>query len=174
VILTDGLSRETAIRGIPADAYDFLPTPFENLEDVWGTVRRALEKRALSLKIRQLDRDLEIRNRELSAALKRRNSLIRAGLAMGGIGQLAAGVAHDFNNLLHGILGRTQLLGLKLGDKEMDLPSLRLQLETIEKLTLQGAETISRIQDLSRIRKDAPGGPLDPRPGVPALRRSGR
>ena len=337
VILTDGLSRETAIRGIPADVYDFLPTPFENLEDVRGTVRRALEKRALSLKIRQLDRDLEIRNRELSAALKRQNSLIRAGLAMGGIstlpdlldffiglvseelgvervslmllddrkgqmriyasrgldaevvdkvrlnvgegiagwvakegkpvlvkdvltdprvnrslgsthatsfisapmvvcipillqekvlgvinvtnrrsglsfdeedmaylyglagqaamaiertkqleelqeayeslkaaqktlvdserlralGQLAAGVAHDFNNLLHGILGRTQLLALKLGDKEMDFPSLRLQLETIEKLTLQGAETISRIQDLSRIRKDAPGGPLD-------------
>src|SRR3990172_6133175 len=88
VILTDGLSRETAIRGIPADVYDFLPTPFENLEDVRGTVRRALEKRALSLKIRQLDRDLEIRNRELSAALKRQNSLIRAGLAMGGISTL--------------------------------------------------------------------------------------
>jgi len=88
VILTDGLSRETAIRGIPADVYDCLPTPFENLEDVRGTVRRALEKRALSLKIRQLDRDLEIRNRELSAALKRQNSLIRAGLAMGGISTL--------------------------------------------------------------------------------------
>src|SRR3990170_3059522 len=41
------------------------------------------------------------------------------------LGQLAAGVAHDFNNLLHGILGRTQLLALKLGDKEMDFPSLR-------------------------------------------------
>ncbi|MGZ8459254.1 MAG: response regulator [Candidatus Deferrimicrobiaceae bacterium] len=77
------------------------------------------------------------------------------------LGQLAAGIAHDFNNLLHGILGRTQLLGLKLGNKELDLPYIRSQLETIEKLALQGGETISRIQDLSRIRKDVSSVPLD-------------
>ena len=337
VILTDSPSREAEDRGITEDVYDFLHAPFENSDDVWGTVRIGLEKRALSLKNRQLDRDLDLRNRELSAALRRQHSLIRAGLAMGGIsnlselldffvglvseelgvervslmlldekkgeirivaargldaevvgkvrlkvgegiagwvakegkpvlvkdvmtdprvsrsldsthsksfisapmvfsipillqekvlgvinvtdrrsglpfeeedmaflyglagqaamaiertkqldelqeayeslkaaqkdlvdservralGQLAAGIAHDFNNLLHGILGRTQLLGLKLGNKELDLPYIRSQLETIEKLALQGGETISRIQDLSRIRRDVSSVPLD-------------
>jgi len=337
VILTDSPSRETGSRGIPGDVYDFLHAPFENPDDVWGTVRIGLEKRSLFLRNRQLDRDLDLRNKELSAALRRQNSLIRAGLAMGGIsilselldffvglvseelgvervslmlldekkgeirivaargldaevvgkvrlkvgegiagwvakegkpvlvkdvltdprvsrsldsthsksfisapmvfsipillqqkvlgvinvtdrrsglpfeeedmaflyglagqaamaiertkqldelqeayeslkaaqkdlvdservralGQLAAGIAHDFNNLLHGILGRTQLLGLKLGNKELDLPYIRSQLETIEKLALQGGETISRIQDLSRIRKDVSSVPLD-------------
>ena len=50
-----------------------------------GNVHRRTPRRTVSLKIRQLDRDLEIRNRELSSARKRQNSLIRAGLAMGGI-----------------------------------------------------------------------------------------
>ncbi|HEU5359938.1 MAG TPA: response regulator [Candidatus Deferrimicrobiaceae bacterium] len=337
VFLAENGSRESVSPGVRDIVYEYLPISAANLDAVWETVRRALEKRALSLKNRQLDQDLDRRNRELSASLKRQNSLIRAGIAMGGIstlpelldffvglvseeldvervslmlvndrhgeiriaasrgldaevvekvrlkvgegiagwvakegkpvlvkdvmtdprisrslgstnagsfisapmvfsipiqlqekvlgvinvtdrrsglpfdeedmaflyglagqaamaiertrqfeelqgayeslkaaqkdivdterlralGQLAAGVAHDFNNLLHGILGRTQLLGMKLSNPELDLPFFRMHLGTIEKLTLQGAETISRIQDLSRIRKDVPGGPLD-------------
>ena len=337
VILTDRSPREAGCGEIHEDVYDFLHAPFENPDDVWGTVRIGLEKRSLFLRNRQLDRDLDLRNRELSAALRRQNSLIRVGLAMGGIsnlpelldffvglvseelgvervslmlldekkgeirivaargldaevvgkvrlkvgegiagwvakegkpvlvkdvltdprvsrsldsthsksfisapmvfsipillqekvlgvinvtdrrsglpfeeedmaflyglagqaamaiertkqldelqeayeslkaaqkdlvdservralGQLAAGIAHDFNNLLHGILGRAQLLALKLGNKEWDLPYIRSQLETIEKLALQGGETISRIQDLSRIRRDVSSVPLD-------------
>jgi signal transduction histidine kinase/DNA-binding response OmpR family regulator len=337
VILTDRSPREAGCGEIHEDVYDFLHAPFENPDDVWGTVRIGLEKRSLFMRNRQLDRELDLRNQELSAALRRQNSLIRVGLAMGGIsnlpelldffvglvseelgvervslmlldekkgeirivaargldaevvgkvrlkvgegiagwvakegkpvlvkdvltdprvsrslgsthsqsfisapmvfsipilleqkvlgvinvtdrrsglpfdeedmaflyglagqaamaiertkqldelqeayeslkaaqkdlvdservralGQLAAGIAHDFNNLLHGILGRAQLLALKLGNKELNLPYIRSQLETIEKLALQGGETISRIQDLSRIRKDVSSVPLD-------------
>ena len=66
-------------------AYDYLRKPFEDLEDVLSTVRRALEKRSLALTSRDLHRRLETSRRELSAAVKRPKALIDAGRAMGGI-----------------------------------------------------------------------------------------
>jgi len=330
-------STDTAIEAIRREACDYLPKPFENLEEVRATVRRAFEKRSLSLKNRKLLLDLENSNRGLSAALKRKKSLIDAGRAMGGIGslpelldffvgvaadelevnrvslmlldeetqemwivasrgldekvkkevrrkvgdgiagwvaregkpvlvkdvvsdprvrtclqstdatsfisapivlsipillrekvlgvinvtnrrsdqsfneedmaflyslagqaavaiertrqyeeleqayeslktaqkslveserlnalgQMAAGVAHDFNNLLAGILGRAQLLQVKRKEKGADQSELDSQLQLIEKLALQGAATVRRIQEFSRIRKDAPTESVD-------------
>jgi signal transduction histidine kinase len=332
IMITSYSSTDTAIEAIRKEAYDYLPKPFENLDEVWATVQRAFAKRSLSLKNQQLLIDLENSNRGLSAALKRQKSLIDAGRGMGGIGslpelldffvgvvadelevdrvslmlldeetqemwivashgldekvkkevrgkvgdgiagwvaregkpvlvkdvvsdprvkatlhsthatsfisapivlsipillrekvlgvinvtnrrsgqsfdeedmaflfslagqaavaiertrqfeelelayeslktaqnslveserlhvlgQMAAGVAHDFNNLLAGILGRAQLLQLKLKEKGADHSELDSQLELIEKLALQGAGTVRRIQEFSRIRKDAP------------------
>ncbi|MDH3238272.1 MAG: response regulator [Deltaproteobacteria bacterium] len=332
IMMTSYASTDTAIEAIRKEAYDYLPKPFEDLDEVWATVRRAFEKRSLSLKNRQLLLELENTNRGLSSAVKRQKSLIDAGRAMGGIGildelldffvgvvaeelevdrvslmllddntqemwivasrgldekvkkevrrkvgegiagwvaregkpvlvkdvesdprvrtclqstcatsfisapivlsipillrekvlgvinvtnrrsgqsfdeedmaflyslagqaavaiektrqydelekayeslkaaqtslveaerlnalgQMAAGVAHDFNNLLAGILGRAQLLQLSLKKKGADRSELDSQLELIEKLALQGAATVRRIQEFSRIRKDAP------------------
>jgi signal transduction histidine kinase/DNA-binding response OmpR family regulator len=337
IMVTGYASTDTAIQAIRKEVCDYLPKPFENLDEVWGTVRRALAKRSLSLNHRQLLLGLENSNRGLSAALKRKKSLIDAGRAMGGIGslpelldffvgvaadelevdrvslmlldeetqemwivasrgldekvkkevrrkvgdgiagwvaregkpvlvkdvvsdprvktflhsthatsfisapivlsipillrekvlgvinvtnsrsgqsfdeedmaflyslagqaavaiertrqyeelegayeslktaqkslveserlnalgQMAAGVAHDFNNLLAGILGRTQLLQLKLKEKGVDQSELGSKLELIEKLALQGAATVRRIQEFSRIRKDVPTDSVD-------------
>ncbi len=337
IMITSYASTDTAIEAIRKEACDYLPKPFENLDVVWGPVRRAFAKRSLSLKNRQLILDLENSNRGLSAALKRKKSLIDAGRAMGGIGvlpelldffvgvvadelevdrvslmlvdedtqemwivasrgldekvkkevrrkvgdgiagwvaregkpvlvkdvvsdprvktvlhsthatsfisapivlsipillrekvlgvinvtnsrsgqsfdeedmaflyslagqaavaiertrqyeelegaykslktaqkslveserlnalgQMAAGVAHDFNNLLAGILGRAQLLQLKMKEKGADRSELDSQLELIEKLALQGAATVRRIQEFSRIRKDTPTESVD-------------
>ncbi len=337
IMITSYASTDTAIEAIRKEACDYLPKPFENLDVVWGPVRRAFAKRSLSLKNRQLLLDLENSNRGLSAALKRKKSLIDAGRAMGGIGvlpelldffvgvvadelevdrvslmlvdedtqemwivasrgldekvkkevrrkvgdgiagwvaregkpvlvkdvvsdprvktvlhsthatsfisapivlsipillrekvlgvinvtnsrsgqsfdeedmaflyslagqaavaiertrqyeelegaykslktaqkslveserlnalgQMAAGVAHDFNNLLAGILGRAQLLQLKMKEKGADRSELDSQLELIEKLALQGAATVRRIQEFSRIRKDTPTESVD-------------
>ncbi len=337
IIMTSYASTDTAIEAIRKEAYDYLPKPFEDLDEVWATVRRAFEKRSLSLNNRKLLLDLENSNRGLSAAVKRQKSLIDAGRAMGGIGvlpelldffvgvvadelevdrvslmlvdedtqemwivasrgldekvqkevrrkigdgiagwvaregkpvlvkdvvsdpriktslqstpatsfisapivlsipiqlrekvlgvinvtdrrsgisfdeedmaflyglagqaavaiektrqyeelegayeslkatqnslveserlnalgQMAAGVAHDFNNLLAGILGRAQLLQLKMKEKGADRSELESQLELIEKLALQGAATVRRIQEFSRIRKDAPTESID-------------
>ncbi len=61
------------------------------------------------------------------------------------LGQVAGGVAHDFNNLLGAILGRTQLLLMKLRD-----PDSQRALQTIEKAALDGAETVKRIQRFVR------------------------
>ena len=47
-------STDTAIEAIRREACDYLPKPFENLEGVRATVRRAFEKRSLSLKKKQL------------------------------------------------------------------------------------------------------------------------
>ncbi|MGB6409711.1 MAG: response regulator, partial [Candidatus Deferrimicrobiaceae bacterium] len=88
IMMTSYASTDTAIEAIRKEAYDYLPKPFEDLDEVWATVRRAFEKRSLSLNNRKLLLDLENSNRGLSAAVKRQKSLIDAGRAMGGIGVL--------------------------------------------------------------------------------------
>jgi PAS domain S-box-containing protein len=66
-----------------------------------------------------------------------------------GFGEIAGGVAHDFNNVLSSILGRAQLLRNDVHD-----PVIQQGLQIIEKAALDGAETIKRIQDFTRVRKD--------------------
>lgn len=65
------------------------------------------------------------------------------------LGELASGVAHDFNNTLAGILGRAQLL-LRTNDPE----KIQRGLEIIIKAAEDGANTVKRIQDFARQRKD--------------------
>ncbi len=65
------------------------------------------------------------------------------------LGELAGGVAHDFNNLLGAILGRAQLLRRRSFDPEVDR-----DLTVIEKAAQDGRETIRRIQEFSRVRRD--------------------
>ena len=65
------------------------------------------------------------------------------------LGEMAGGVAHDFNNVLSAILGRAQIL------RRFNLPpEVDQGLELIEKAALDGAETVRRIQDFTRLRKD--------------------
>jgi len=85
IIMTSYASLETAVEAIRREAYDYIQKPFEDLEQPWAVVRRALEKRDLTRKNRELVNDLERKNRELAAAVKRQNSLIDAGRAMSGI-----------------------------------------------------------------------------------------
>jgi PAS domain S-box-containing protein len=72
------------------------------------------------------------------------------------LGELASGVAHDFNNLLGAILGRAQLLRRRGTE-----PSLDRDLEVIEKAAQDGRETVRRIQEFSRTRRDKPFEPVD-------------
>ena len=65
------------------------------------------------------------------------------------LGELASGVAHDFNNTLAGILGRAQLL-----TRTNDPEKIRRGLEIIIKAAEDGANTVKRIQDFARQRKD--------------------
>jgi PAS domain S-box-containing protein len=65
------------------------------------------------------------------------------------LGELASGVAHDFNNLLGAILGRAQLLRRKGLDATVDR-----DVAVIEKAAQDGRETVRRIQEFSRTRRD--------------------
>ncbi|MBI4588531.1 MAG: response regulator [Candidatus Rokubacteria bacterium] len=67
------------------------------------------------------------------------------------LGELASGVAHDFNNILAAILGRAQILRSHLED-----PVLRHSVEVIERMAWDGARTIQRIQQFTRIRRAQP------------------
>ncbi|MDO9549016.1 MAG: PAS domain S-box protein, partial [Candidatus Marinimicrobia bacterium] len=65
------------------------------------------------------------------------------------LGEMAGGVAHDFNNVLSAILGRAQLLKRDITD-----PEIIHGLEIIEKAAIDGADTIRRIQEFTRLRTD--------------------
>ena len=67
------------------------------------------------------------------------------------MGEMASGVAHDFNNVLATIVGRAQLLLNEVRD-----PKHRRWLEVIERSGLDGAQTVRRLQEFTRIRRDQP------------------
>ena len=77
------------------------------------------------------------------------------------LGEMAAGVAHDFNNVLNGVLGRSQLIHKCLAETTPQLQRALEYADVIEKLSLQGAETVRRIQEFARIRKDRPSKLMD-------------
>ncbi len=76
------------------------------------------------------------------------------------LGELAGGVAHDFNNVLAAILGRVQLLKMQfqappgIKEKRKSMLDLVKSLEIIERASIDGAETVRRIQEFSRKRSD--------------------
>lgn len=65
------------------------------------------------------------------------------------LGELAGGVAHNFNNILGAILGRVQLMKLRSTE-----PAVQEGLSIIEKVASDGAITVRRIQDFSRVRTE--------------------
>ena len=77
------------------------------------------------------------------------------------IGEMAAGVAHDFNNLLNGILVNSQLIQRDLDKDGIPRDRVRKQAGLVEKLALQGADTVRRLQDFAGIRKDRPSERVD-------------
>jgi signal transduction histidine kinase len=77
------------------------------------------------------------------------------------IGQMAAGVAHDFNNVLSIIMARAEYLHRKLEHEPSDTARLHKDLSAIVKAAEHGAETIRRIQNYTRIRKDEPSAAVD-------------
>jgi PAS domain S-box-containing protein len=79
------------------------------------------------------------------------------------LGELSGGVAHDFNNVLAAILGRVQLLKMQFKppsgkqEKRKSMLDLIKSLDVIERASLDGAETVRRIQEFSRKRADDKG-----------------
>ncbi len=90
----------------------------------------------------------EDRLRAYSELVAAQDHLVRAD-KLRALGEMASGVAHDFNNLLTSIIGRTQMLLQRI-----DEPRLRRWLQVIERAALDGAQTVRRLQEFTRIRRD--------------------
>jgi len=102
---------------------------------------------ALALRSGRLYEDRTRAHGELAAA---QDQLVRTE-KLRALGEMASGVAHDFNNLLASILGRAQLLMSRVQD-----PHQLQWLRVIERAALDGAQTVRRLQEFTRIRRDQP------------------
>ena len=92
-----------------------------------------------------------LKNALLVRSLRRTNRLLKKSAnQMANIETLAAmadmtsGLAHEFNNIIGGIVGRVQLMKMKLQDE-----GLTGDLQKVESLALEGAKTVKRIQEFS-------------------------
>ncbi len=113
--------------------------------------RLAQANHDLESRIRERTVHLEQTNEEL---IKTRSSLVQAE-RLSALGQMASGVAHDFNNTLAGIIGNIQMLMNRVEDEEF-----KEYLKAVEMAALDGAATIKRIQEFSRVNRDANFEPL--------------
>jgi signal transduction histidine kinase/CheY-like chemotaxis protein len=114
-------------------------------------------------KIRSVNQELENKVLERTEHLEKANielqqtksNLIQSE-RLKALGQMASGVAHDFNNTLAGIIGNTQLLLETIDDKQV-----QERLRAVEMAAKDGAVTVKRIQEFSRINVNSKLVPLD-------------
>ena len=102
---------------------------------------------ALALRSARLFEERDTAFKQLAAA---QDQLLRTE-KLRALGEMASGVAHDFNNVLAAILGRAQLLIGHLRD-----PRLREWAQIIDRAAQDGAQTVRRLQEFTRIRRDHP------------------
>lgn len=104
------------------------------------------------------DRELRgfvLTSRNVSKIREMENKFAQAK-KLAAIGQVSSGVAHDFNNVLTGVLGRIQILKKQVTDSE-----LLKHLEVMEKAARDGAQTVRRIQDFTRAKREVTFAPVD-------------
>ena len=127
---------------------DVVPFP-ERFRDLASSLASqaavALEKSRLYHRLRTALDDLEASHHQIAQTER-----LRA------LGELAGGIAHDFNNVLAIILGRSELLLEQVRD-----PKLRQQVQVIHDAAADGAQTVGRVQEFTRIRRARPFEPVD-------------
>ena len=97
---------------------------------------------------------LEVRARLKELVAAHRRVVLRERVSA--FREMAGEMAHDFNDTLSGLLARAQILLTNAQD-----PLMRRSLRMIEQVVLDGASTVRRLQDFSRIRPARPFEPVD-------------
>lgn len=73
------------------------------------------------------------------------------------LGEMTAGIAHDFNNVLGAILGRIQLIKMKLKDEEnFPLDLCEKELSIVENAAKDGASTVRKLLEFAKSKIDEP------------------
>jgi len=123
----------------------------EELSNIFNRMTKELAKNRDQQRklIGQLSQKNVLLKKEIEAREQLESELIKIE-RLRALGEMSGGVAHDFNNILGAILGRAQLLLEKV-----DTPSIKKGIEIIEKAALDGAETVRRIQEFTRVRADS-------------------
>ena len=98
-----------------------------------------------ALKNARLYSDLE---RSYSELRETQDQLVKSE-KLRALGEMSAGVAHDFNNIMGAILGRAQLMKSRVDDQ-----AIIRGLDIIEQAAMDGASTVRRLQDFTRLRTD--------------------
>ncbi len=83
IMMTSHASIDTAVQAMREGAYDYLHKPFEDIDEVWTCVSRALDRGRLTRLNRELLAQQEQANRELSVLVQRLKALVEAGQALG-------------------------------------------------------------------------------------------
>jgi signal transduction histidine kinase/CheY-like chemotaxis protein len=87
----------------------------------------------------------------LVKSLQRANDLLRESTTkvanletLAALSDMTSGVAHDFNNIFGALIGRIELMKLRLSDQRS-----QNDLRNMEGMILEGAETVKRIQEFT-------------------------
>jgi signal transduction histidine kinase/CheY-like chemotaxis protein len=72
------------------------------------------------------------------------------------LGEMASGVFHDINNILGAVIGRAEMMQLKTADEEF-----KKSLAQMERIALQGAATVKRLQEFAKSHQDQEPGPTN-------------
>lgn len=70
------------------------------------------------------------------------------------LGEMASGVFHDINNILGAVIGRIEMMQYRTPDEEF-----KKSLAQIERIALQGAATVKRLQEFAKSRQDQEPAP---------------
>ncbi len=89
-------------------------------------------------------------------ALEKTSSRMADAEAMAALTDMTTGIAHEFNNVIGGIVGRVQLLKMKL-----DEGPILSGLNQVESLAMDGAETVRRIQEFTCRARNKKLGPVN-------------
>ena len=116
------------------------------LLSVFGVFARSLLRNALLVK--QLKKSKKV--------LERSSTRMADIETLAALTDMTSGVAHDFNNVIGGIVGRVQLMKMKVTDE-----FVLNDLNKVESLAMEGAGTVRRIQEYTTHARDKKLEPLD-------------
>jgi signal transduction histidine kinase/ActR/RegA family two-component response regulator len=115
-----------------------LATHQKELLDIFARCMRAIFQDAVFIK------DVNKANR----LLKESSDQLATAETLAALTDMTSGMAHDFNNVIGAVIGRVQLMKLKISDDKV-----LNDLNKIEKLLLEGAKTVRSIQEFTTSTK---------------------